>query len=307
MDASIVICTYQRADSLNITLGCLAAQRVPEEFAWEVLVVDNNSTDHTRATVDGWETRLPNLRYLFEPRQGLSHARNLGIKESQGKYLLFTDDDVCPAPDWLSRMVQAMEHTGCAAAGGYIAPDWERPPPAWLTPRFYGFLALKIEQGEPHPLKADDPLPFGANMAFRRNLFDQIGVFDIHRGRQGKTLASGEDGELFQRILAAGLPVWYFPQARVRHRIEGFRLRRRYFWRWRYHTSRNLALTHGVPSGRKIGGIPLYLVPQTLRAFVRALAAPLAVPGDEAVHRQMMLAHFLGTLAGLRQRAKVTT
>lgn len=297
---SVIVCTYNRADSLRHTLTALGAQVVPPDWPWELVVVDNNSTDHTRTVVERGGQNVPQLRYVFEPQQGLSHARNAGIRAAAGKLLLFTDDDVRPEPNWIQTTVTALEREQADGCGGYIAPDWETPPPAWLTERFFGFLAVKVDT-RPYLIEHPGQLPFGANMAIRRRLIDQHGDFDVHRGRRGNQLASGEDSELFTRFLAAGAKLVYVPESRVHHRIEAFRTRKSYFRRWRRQTSHNLARTLGVPASRRIGGIPPYLVVQTLRAGARALTARFTKPAPEAFAQEMILWHFFGTLHGLWQ------
>lgn len=299
MDASIIVCTYNRAASLAETLAALAAQQVPPGLAWEVIVVDNNSRDDTRQTVAAAVAANPVFRYEFEASQGLSHARNHGIGAARGRTLLFTDDDVCPEPDWLATVLAEMDRLPCDACGGYIAPVWEKPPPAWLTERFHGFLAIRMETRGPFPITRASEAPFGANMAMRREVLERVGGFDTNRGRKGAVLASGEDGEMFERILAAGYTVMWLPNARVHHKVEAFRVERRYFRRWRYQTSRNLAHARGLPGERRILGIPPYLGPQTLRAAWNWLTAKLTAPADEAFNREIILLHFLGTLRGL--------
>ena len=304
LHASVIVCTYNRARSLARTLGCLARQDIPSATLWEVIVVDNNSRDETRAVVEEAQRSSPNLRYEFEARQGLSHARNHGIDAARGEILLFTDDDVCPERDWVQRILEGMAQHGCDACGGYIAPDWEVPPPSWLTERFHGFLAVRTSSTETFRITSLSDTPFGANMAFRRSAFQEFGVFDVTRGRRGTVLSSGEDGELFERLLAGGAKVMFFGDARVHHRVEAFRLTKRYFRRWRYETSRNLALSRGLPGARRLFGIPLYLFPQLARACANALKARFARPQDEAFHREIIVWHFLGELSGLVQARK---
>lgn len=298
INASVIVCTYNRADSLRKTLHALAAQQLAPAASWELIVVDNNSSDHTPEVVQSFQQEFPSLRYAHESRQGLSFARNHGIDLAQGDVLLFTDDDVRPEADWISSTLTALDREQADACGGYIAPDWELPPPAWLTERFHGFLAIKTD---PHAYRIEttDKLPFGANMAFRRHLFDQFGQFDTERGRKGNQLASGEDGEMFERLLQHGVKVIHVPEARVHHRIEAFRIEKRYFRRWRSHTSRNLAQTVGLPGQRRLGGIPLYLFPQFARAAWRTAAGYLTAPADEAFHREIVLWHFIGVMQGL--------
>jgi len=298
MHASVVVCTYNRADSLAHTLGCLKKQQLRADIDWEVIVVDNNSKDSTRTTVEAAMPGFPQLRYEFESRQGLSHARNHGIELAKGDILLFTDDDVCPEPDWVQVILDSMAEHGCDACGGYIAPVWEKQPPAWLTERFYGFLAIKTDTVERQIISASDA-PFGANMAFRRELFARHGAFDVTRGRMGNVLASGEDGELFQRILNGGGRVMHFPRARVHHRVEAFRVEKSYFRRWRFQTSRNIAQSRGLAGERRLFNIPLYVFPQLLRAMVRMLWGHLTQPLDEAFNREIVVFHFLGLIQGL--------
>ncbi len=299
MDASVIVCTYNRAESLRDTLRALREQEVPAARAWEVIVVDNNSRDDTRAVVEKAQRDWPRLRYEFEGEQGLSHARNHGIASARGDVILFTDDDVLPERDWLETTLAGLERFQADACGGYIAPIWEVPPPAWLTERFYGFLAVRTDRTDSYLMTPADPTPFGANMAFRRTVFDKVGLFDTSRGRKGAVLASGEDGEMFERIHRAGLRVAFLGDSRVHHKVEAFRCTKKYLRRWRRQTSRNLAIARGVPGGRRVLNVPLYLFPQLIRALLRMLAARVRGPADEAVHREVIVSHFVGTLEGL--------
>ena len=299
MDASIIICTYNRAESLRDTLGALRALQLPAGRTCEVIVVDNNSKDHTRAVVEEARRDWPALSYEFELQQGLSHARNHGIACARGEVLLFTDDDVLPEPDWLEKTLDGLDRYQSDACGGYIAPIWESPPPAWLTERFYGFLAVRTDRSDDFMITEPSQAPFGANMAFKKSVFDRVGLFDVRRGRQGNVLAGGEDIELFERILTGGLRAVFLGQSRVHHKVEAYRCSKRYLRRWRFQSSRNLAITKGFPGVRRVFNIPLYLFPQTARAVLRAVIGHLMLPADEAFYREMILFHFLGTIEGL--------
>lgn len=299
MDASIIVCTYNRAASLQDTLAALAALHAPADLDWEVLVVDNNSRDATRSVVETLQRDWPRLRYVFEPAQGLSHARNRGLAESRGAIILFTDDDVLPEPDWLATTLAGLEKYGADACGGYIAPIWETPPPAWLTERFYGFLAVRSDRSDDYPITMPGQAPFGANMAFRRQVFERVGPFDTTRGRKGKVLASGEDGEMFERILDAGFKVVFLGTSRVHHKVESFRLTKTYFRRWRFQTSRNIAQSRGLAGERRLLNIPLFVFPQFLRAVARMVWGHLTQPRDEAFNREIVVFHFLGLMQGL--------
>ncbi len=299
MDATVIVCTYNRADSLRETLAALQAQQAPATVQWDAIVVDNNSKDHTRAVVEEAQRKWPSLRYEHESQQGLSHARNHGIACARGEVILFTDDDVLPEPDWLTTTLTGLDMHQADACGGYIAPVWETSPPDWLTERFYGFLAVRTDRADDYVINDEGQAPFGANMAFRRSVFEKVGTFDTRRGRQGNVLAGGEDIELFERILAAGIRAVFLGRSRVHHKVESYRCTKRYLRRWRYQSSRNLALTKGITGNRRILNIPLYLFPQLARATVRAVTGHLTQPPDEAFFREMLVCHFLGTMEGL--------
>jgi glycosyltransferase involved in cell wall biosynthesis len=299
MDASIIICTYNRAESLRDTLRAIKAQQTPTSRTWEVIVVDNNSKDHTREVVEAFQKDWGRLRYEFEGKQGLSHARNFGIAAAHGDVLLFTDDDVLPEPAWMETTLSGLDKYHADACGGYIAPIWESPPPTWLTERFYGFLAIRTECDDDYDLTSSSTPPFGANMAFRRETIQKSGGFDISRGRNGNVLAGGEDSELFERIVSSGFKAVFLGKSRVHHKVESFRLTKRYFRRWRFQSSRNLAQCKDTIGGRRLFNIPLYIFPQALRAFLRMVWGYLTQPADEAFHRDMMVFHFLGMMEGL--------
>lgn len=306
MLVSVIVCTYNRCVSLAETLEALMRQQVRADTPWELIVVDNNSKDATRQTVERFRSRPcgPEVRYAFEGRQGLSHARNHGLNLARGELVLFTDDDVIPEPGWVQTVADSMRDSGCDACGGFIAPIWEKQPPAWLTERFYGFLALKPDSDGPRPIRSDEEPPFGANMAFRREVFDRVGGFDPALGRTGTVLAAGEESDLFRRIIAGGGSVMYFPQARVHHKVEAFRVRKQYFRRWRYQGSRNSARSAGIEGSRKIRGVPLYLLTQLARSAVRTVGYHLSRPADEAFRQEMIVCHFLGLIAGLLDRSR---
>lgn len=304
IDASVIVCTYNRADSLAGTLAALRRQVLPAGRTVEVIVVDNNSRDQTRDAVARVATEWPALRYEFEGQQGLSHARNRGIACARGATLLFTDDDVLPEPDWIERVLSGLDRHGADACGGYIAPIWEEQPPHWLTARFHGFLAIRMEGDRSYEIRSASQTPYGANMAIRRHVLERVGRFDTTRGRVGAVLASGEDGDMFERILKSGAKVVFLHDARVHHRVEAFRVHKRYFRRWRMQTSRNLAQTCGLPGERRLLGIPYYVFPQLARAIGTALKARLVDPPDEAFFKEVLVWHFVGLMQGLyRARA----
>ncbi|HXJ84931.1 MAG TPA: glycosyltransferase [Candidatus Methylomirabilis sp.] len=246
MDVSIVVCTHNRAASLRLTLACLGAQVTPPHLPWEVMVVDNNSTDSTRREIETFaaSASIP-VRYLFAAPEGLSRARNVGLAESQAEIVAFTDDDVDPAPDWVARIAEAMTESRLDLLGGRIVPAWSEPPPRWLERRPYLANALAItDHPTPAllPTRTGKPAVWGANLAVRREVFAKVGRFDPRRGLIGTKLYGGEENDLIERALAAGFRVAYDPRVLVRHRIGVDRMRVGYFSRLYFQRAEGRAL-----------------------------------------------------------------
>jgi len=298
MEISLIICSYNRADSLKETLLSLDNQSYSKNN-WELIVVDNNSTDHTKEVIDTFATTLPNLIYRFEERQGLSFARNTGINLARGDIIVFTDDDVLPANNWLAEIKINMDMYHCDACGGYISPLWEKAPPAWLTEIFYGYLAIKTDSAGPRQLTSSAELPFGANMAFRKEVFSKFSVFDTNKGRVGNVLSSGEDSDMFQSILDGEGMIYYFPHIKVQHKVEAFRTRKNYFRRWRYQSSKNIAATTDYQGARRLFNIPVYMIKQTINAIALACKSYLTDPADISFRKEMIVWHFFGLIAGI--------
>src|SRR5208282_6191977 len=134
MDITVILCTYNRCESLARALDSVAAQILPESIEWEVLVTDNNSNDQTRDVVKDRCHRYPgHFRYLFESQQGKSHALNAGIREARGDILAFTDDDVTVEPTWLRTLTSPLQKSEWAGSGGRIQLDRALSPPRWLA------------------------------------------------------------------------------------------------------------------------------------------------------------------------------
>jgi glycosyltransferase involved in cell wall biosynthesis len=228
---SVAVCTWNRADLLAATLEGLTRQGpLPDGDAWELVLVDNNSTDGTPAVAERFAGRLP-LRYLREPEQGLSRARNRAAREARGELLVWTDDDVLVDPGWLAAYARAArEHADAAFFGGPIEPHWLRPPPpAWLAANLdaLGTAFALRHLGPTRPITGPKEVPFGANMAIRRAALPPEG-FDAALGRVGATLASGEETALLRALLARGERGHWLEGARVRHVLPPARATRRY-------------------------------------------------------------------------------
>lgn len=238
LSVSIIICTYARAELLGQTL--LSLRDVEGIGEAEVIVVDNNSPDHTAEVVSHSMKQLNGtfvrIRYLFEPRQGLSAARNAGIAASTGAIVAFLDDDAIPSPQWLDAIRKAFEAAPEAAAvGGVIRPSFEIARPEWLIKELELPFTIVDLGGETrsYPGRLH---PFGANMAMRRSVLDRLGLFFPEElGRKGASLLSGEETWLFNQMRSAGLKLLYVPGMAVTHFIMAERLspgwiKRRYYY-----------------------------------------------------------------------------
>jgi|SRR5688500_17968187 glycosyltransferase involved in cell wall biosynthesis len=233
MRYTIVIATCNRARDLRGTLESLAA--LQPDGDWETIVVDNNSTDDTRAVVEAAAPGFPvPLRYLFEGEQGRSPALNAGIRAARGEIIVTTDDDVRVEPDWLTRADDALRRLQCDYVGGRVLPIWSAPRPAWLANggKYWAVIAL-LDFG-PEPMEFGGRVPLGVNMAFRRDAFERAGLFDPHTGRKAGTLLGQEIREWCIRARAAGLRGFYAPELSLRHIIPASRLSKAYYRRWFY-------------------------------------------------------------------------
>jgi glycosyltransferase involved in cell wall biosynthesis len=262
MKITIILCTFNRCQLLAKALDSVAASTVPESVAWEVLVVDNNSSDQTPATVQDFHRRYPErFRYLFEPKPGKSHALNAGIREANADVLVFMDDDVTVDPTWLQNLTAALHNGEWAGAGGRILPQWTGSPPAWLpVHERYGLAPLAMfDLGlEAGPLAES---PFGTNMAFQRRMFEKYNGFRTDLGPRPGSEIRNEDTEFGQRLLNAGERLRYEPSAVVYHSVAPNRLQKKYFLAWWFDKARADIREFGIPADTKwfIAGIPLFL------------------------------------------------
>ncbi|MBE9178348.1 glycosyltransferase family 2 protein [Oculatella sp. LEGE 06141] len=221
---SAIICTHNRDSYLGAAIDSLLSQDFTGDY--EVIVVDNASTDRTREVV---ESRLPHprLHYLFEPTAGLSIARNTGAKAARSPILAYLDDDAVASPQWLRMLHHAYEtNEQLAIAGGKVTLLWAPGmiPPRWLSPELAGNLGAYDLGDTVTYIDRPGLTPRGLNYSIRRTFLDTIGGFDIHLGRVGKNLLSNEELHVTERALNMGLQVAYLPEALVAHNVAPERL-----------------------------------------------------------------------------------
>jgi glycosyltransferase involved in cell wall biosynthesis len=297
---SVILCTYNRADLLPGALDNLLAQEGPFAGAFELVVVDNNSSDGTRAVVEGFASRDSRVRYLFERAQGLSHARNAGIAAVRAPLITFTDDDVRVGSDWISTILEVVaEHPDADVIGGRVLPDWPTAPPAWLTTRHWSPLALVDYGDEPVRVSSDRPLCLvGANLTVRRRAFDLVGGFApaLQRVRDG--VGSCEDLEFLLRLYRAGRSGVYDPRITIHAAVQHERLDRAYHRRW--HTGQGhyhaLMRADGIePSGAgSLFGVPAYLYRQALQHAIGWVRERARGDASAAFAHEAALRYFYG-------------
>ncbi len=274
---TVAICTWNRSRLLAQTLEGLTKAVVPHGLTWEVLVVDNNSTDETKSVALTFNERLP-LKYLLEPILGLCQARNRALMESCGQYVLFIDDDVLVGEDWLSAFARtARRFPQAAAFGGPIEPWWvAEADPLFLEvfPRLkIGFAAIdhKREEG---PLPSDLQI-YGANMAFKKAVLGSL-RFDPRLGQRGKNEKRNDEIEFVSRLRVNGGVVFWVPGMRVQHYVDPARMRLSYLRRITIGEGRADARLKGIPAGARLWGAPRWLVRRCLEMRWRAVLAHIS-------------------------------
>ncbi len=297
MDISVIICTYNRSNHLKNILKSLSEQVVTEKLIWEIVVVDNNSKDDTFEVVKSFSnfSYIP-VRYVKEEKQGLSHARNRGILESDGKYVAFTDDDAIADRRWIASLCETFQNYKCDCVGGRIYLKPLKQLPKWFKRELWGFLGF-LDYGD-KPFYLDrDRLPFGGNMAFSREVFGRIGYFNPSFGRVRNTPYGSEEDELFFRFFESKAEAVYQPGAVVHHVIGSEKLKKGYFRKLHFLAGDMKGRFSTGKTGRNIFGIPLFIIPQLLRSIIKYFQNP-------KLRLQMNVWWHLGFMRGSMNRYK---
>lgn len=308
---SIVIPTYNRAESLRRTLESLAQVERPPRFACELIVVDNNCSDDTAEVVDMFARAAPwPVRRVVESRQGLNHSRNRGLKEARFDYVAFFDDDVEVGAGWLSGAGEAIERYRPAAIVGPVTPVFEPQPPPGLAPR-----VLEKWLGSCYSRKGDRTRVLegtaaheitGCNFAVRKEAALGVGGFDVELDRCGDRVLGGGDFEMGERLVRAGHTVVYEPRCAVCHRILPSKTTRTYLRRLSF----GVGLSRALMERRRNRQVP---VSRRLRYAVGLLGGAARVLGlyasgrrSDAFERELEWREGFGYLAGhARKRARL--
>ena len=284
-------------ESVRSFLDCQA-----DGIEYELLMIDNNSTDKTREIGESLAKQNPRIRYCFEPVRNLCHARNTGIRESRGEIVAFVDDDVRFSQGWLKALVSTFERfEDVACVGGKVIPHFEADRPPWIDDDVlwvYGVTRYGNNEKEIRPPE----VPIGCNMAFRREVFEQIGGFTPSLGREGVSLQSGDERDLILRAEKAGLRTLYSPDVQVSHRIPPARTTRQWILKrlyWEGITDIVLKQVSDSPLSRAV------LIKQAIKTLLGLLRRWKDIAGllgtrngrnGRPIKIQLELSYKLGTL-----------
>ena len=247
MKVTVAIPTHNRAYYLNQTLEGLMHQDYAKSEL-EILVIDNNSTDNTFATVQGYKDSAIPVRYIKEKRQGLDYARNCAVEASRGEIIIFADDDILVKPDWVSAMCDAFikdKENKIGAVGGEVIPVFPEGLPAWIK-EWHSPLAFRENLGPLH----DKDSPMGANLAFRKSVFSELGLFSTALDRSAGNYFSGGDSEMVRRVRNACLEVWFAPAAAVKHQMPASRTTFKYASKHAFDSARSRVVDRANQPGK---------------------------------------------------------
>ena len=272
VEVSVVLCTCDRASLLGDALAALVAQT--DAPPYDVVVVDNNSTDDTARVIERF-TSSGVVRAVREPRQGLSYARNRGMAATSGGIVAFTDDDVRVGPTWVRAIARAFrDHPEASLVGGKVVPDWAADPPSWLDATFhaplavvdYGDRVFRVDAAEPRGL-------IGANLAVRRRALETHDGFSPRLQRVRDGIGSTEDHDLQMRLLQAGAVAVYDPRIVARALVPRERLSKRYHRAWHQGHGRFYARMHDPSFERTRAGSLLGVPAHVFRSALAESAA----------------------------------
>lgn len=265
MHISVMVCTWNWADMLSRCLEHLSRQSIPDGVEWELIVVDNNSTDHTQSVIEGFSKKLP-LRSFFEPQQGISFARNRAIEEAKGQLIIQIDTDALADKNLIKNYWEAsLRWPKASYFGGKITPLFESDPPRWIKDNLHlleGAILIRDLGKEERKLLPLEQA-FGANLAYRKNVFSAK-RFRTELGHIGEERLFGEETDVLEEVKAkGGYGVWV-PSAEVQHFVSSSRVTRKYLRKYFYGQGRSSRRMRLEPKGPVLFGGPRPLYRQFL-------------------------------------------
>jgi glycosyltransferase involved in cell wall biosynthesis len=298
-DTSVVVCTYNRAALLREALRSLFAQKV-QNLNYEIVVIDNNSVDDTPATVESLKAESPvPLRYFRETQQGNAYARNAGVEQSAAPIIAFLDDDCIADENWLTTIKSAFDRDPeLAFVGGRVLPVWERDPPSWLNTSHWAPLALLDYGTEEREIKGQTPLGLlTANIAVRKEVFEELGGFLPSLQRVKGSIGSMEDHEFLLRICRGGKRGVYLPDSITWAGVDPERMTKAYHRRWHTGHGHFYAVFNDPEwerSSYSLLGVPGHLYKETAKNALLWFCRMLTARTDAAFVNECRLRFFSG-------------
>ena len=304
MRLDVIVPTYNRQDLLPSALESLFAAEIPAGLEVTVTVVDNNSTDGTRGVIESFQKRFgERIRYCFESQQGRSHALNAGISATTGDLIGIIDDDEEIDANWYKTAFEAFKDSELDFIGGPYVPQWSIPPPEWM-PSNYGSVVGSVNGGDKEvPFDHNYPgILMGGNAILRRSVFSKVGLYTTWLGSTDKGLLSGEDEELYSRLLAGGARGMYLPNLKIYHHVVPERLTKKYFRSWCFWRGVSLGLLERTRRQEcaYFLGVPRWHYRSAARGLVSGVAGLLVNPKEAraAFASELALWDFLGLFYG---------
>ena len=269
IDFSIIICTYNQAVSLNKALLSINNSKHVTSNNVELLVVINNSKDNTVEICKEFSviSKFP-FRYVVEKQQGLSFARNRGIKESKGRILIFTDDDVLVPEQWLSNIIGTFYNEEPDCVFGKILPEWNGKKPDWFSSQMSPAYALLDYGDQKLLIDSYEKEFYGANFSIKKEILNKLGGFNTELGRMGNKLFIGEETQIFKYLVNSNSKIVYNPDIFLYHVIHEERKTKEFIKRYYKDISVSIAHMAVNNSKRKILGIPPYKIKEIIVFFV---------------------------------------
>ncbi len=294
---TVAICCYNAADYVNDLIPRIDKLDCP--IPYEILIIDNNSTDSTRKTVEKLSEQISvPLRYVLETSQGIPFARNRAIEEClNSTFMAFIDADEIPETLWLKSAVQGLITHIADCVGGEILVDIPEKP-KWLTDSLLLFLG-KVDYGKSSFRIVDKSTPvWSGNIAYRMSLFSNGLRFDPRYNRRGTGIGGGSDGIMFREILDKGYNIRYEPDMRIQHIIPMEKLKRTYFLKLHYIAGKKTGMYETEVQKPSIFGIPRYMFLQLIKKVVYSIRLFLS-RHQEYLRAAMNASHQLGVMIGL--------
>jgi glycosyltransferase involved in cell wall biosynthesis len=254
---SVLICTYNRADILTECLQSLTTQTTDYQ-KFEVIVINNNSPDHTQITAESFIGKIPNLRVLIETQQGLSYARNRAYREAQSEWVLYLDDDALAPDNLVERALWTTQHHPYKYFGGVALPWYRYPKPYWYQDKYVATNELPYQTVSPIH---GNQFAIGCIMVIHKPTLEQYGGFNVKLGMIGNTIAYNEETELQHRMRADGIQIAHDPELRIQHLVAPYKMKVDWFFQSAF------ALGRDNVDAKNVSSHPMNLLLISLTAF----------------------------------------